>query len=653
MELTNLHIAWLVKGMIYSPLISMALVLFLKSRRLSAAISIVTSAISFALAICIFSTIWNKEIIEIRSVWIAIGSVSIDFGFWLDNTTSIMMLLITGITFLVQIYSVDYLANEGQINRYWAHISLFLFAMLGLVVANNLLMLYVFWELVGFSSYLLIGFWYKREKAAIANKKAFIINRIGDLMLLIGIFMLFIQWKTFDLNQLLTFDAGNNAWQTTMGIFLIGGALAKSAQFPFHTWLPSAMEGPTSVSALIHAATMVAAGVYLLVRLSPIFTPVVLLILAIIGAFTAIMAASFALAQMDIKRVLAYSTISQLGLMVMAVGLGSSASALFHLSTHAFFKCLLFLSVGAIIHGLYSLKDKGLDEQDMRNMGGLKLKIPIVFWVYLIAATSLIGLPLFSGFLSKEAILIEAFLWAESRTVWHFIIPITALITTWLTAFYIIRQFALVFLGEAKHPNNTVHDASKYMKWPMIILAFFCFFIFFGFNPFNANSTWIMNGLLTVQEGGIWAIWVPVASLILVPILFIICKAMYVNKSFVLISVDSRFYQFFANAGYFDELYEHTFAKLISILSKISATIDKHIIDVLVDFTASFGLFLAKIFDWLDRKIIDGTVYFVVARVRGIGDFARKFQDGFVQHYIGWAVTGIALLYIFNHFFGL
>lgn len=653
MEWSNPHIVWIVKGMLYTPLLAMAMVLFLKSKRLSAILSIGASALTFALATVLFFYVWNKDIIEIRSVWFAVGSISIDFGFWLDNVSAVMLMLVTGITLLVQIYSVDYLKSEGQINRYWAHISLFLFSMLGLVLANNLLMLYVFWELVGFSSYLLIGFWFKKDAAASANKKAFVINRIGDLMLLIGVFMLFIQWKTIDLNQVLFIEAGSTTWQTIMGICLIGGALAKSAQFPFHTWLPAAMEGPTSVSALIHAATMVAAGVYLLVRLSPVFTPVVMLILAIIGVFTAIMAASFAVAQMDIKRVLAYSTISQLGLMVMAVGIGASSNALFHLTTHAFFKCLLFLCVGAVIHSLHHLKEKNLDEQDMRNMGGLKSKMPVVYWVYVLAAASLIGLPLFSGFLSKDAIFIEAFLWAESKSAWHFILPVLAIITSWLTAFYIIRQFILVFLGDERHPNSTTNDAGTFMKWPMLILAFFCFFIFFGFNPFNANATWLMEGMLTVQEGGIWAIWVPMASLIFVPIIFISCKAIYLNKSLTLISNQSKFFQFFANAGYLDAFYAQSFVKFTVFTANLLAYFDKYVIDTIVNFTATIGLFFADVFDWLDRKIIDGLVHFVANRARDIGDFARKFQDGFVQHYIGWAVAGIALLYIFNHFFGL
>jgi len=384
-----------------------------------------------------------------------------------------MLLLVNLISLPVHLYSVAYMGHDDGFKRYFTYLSFFCFSMLALVVADNLVTLYIFWELVGFSSYLLIGFWFTRDKAATANKKAFIMNRVGDIGLLVAITIIFTRYHTFDLERL--FGSGNLVsysniqsglwtinyhalpmsfgslwisgtytplpaiWQyiAFAGIFL--AVAAKSAQFPLHTWLPDAMEGPTSISALIHAATMVAAGVFLLARVYPLFSPVELTILAIVGCFTAFMAATIALAQNDLKRILAYSTISQLGYMVMAMGVGAYSSSLFHLVTHAFFKCLLFLVAGVVIHQVAHIRDDNqlaIDPQNIQFMGGLRKKLPFTFIMAIIGGVALAGLPLTSGFLSKDEILAQTFQWSDGKNPAFKLVPIFAVLTTLLTAFY-------------------------------------------------------------------------------------------------------------------------------------------------------------------------------------------------------------------------
>ncbi|MGI4729537.1 MAG: NADH-quinone oxidoreductase subunit 5 family protein [Janthinobacterium lividum] len=331
--------------------------------RLAGFVSAFCIFLSLICAGILFSKVWNQPVIHVQTLWFQVGAFKIYAGLLLNNLSVLMLLLVTVIALAVHIYSLAYIQHDPRFRRYFRYLSFFCFAMLALVVVDNLLLMYAFWELVGFASYLLIGFWFTREKAVQASKKAFVMNRIGDLGFLIGIMILFAHFHTFDLIQLFGQPNFNSAalsgtWLTIAGICFFLGATAKSAQFPLHTWLPDAMEGPTAVSALIHAATMVAAGVFLLARVSPVFTDDVKTLIAIIGTFTAFMAATIALTQNDLKKILAYSTISQLGFMVAAMGVGAYASSLFHLITHAFFKCLLFLSAGVVIHEMQHLKTK-------------------------------------------------------------------------------------------------------------------------------------------------------------------------------------------------------------------------------------------------------------------------------------------------------
>ncbi|NMB80949.1 MAG: NADH-quinone oxidoreductase subunit L, partial [Ignavibacteria bacterium] len=335
--------------------------------------------------------------------WITLGAapltgvLNIELGIKLDNVTVIMLFVVNLISMLVHIFSIEYMHGDQRYTRYFANLGLFTFSMLGIVLTHNLLMMYIFWELVGLSSYLLIGHWYEKKSAADAAKKAFIVNRIGDIGMFIGILILFTHYKTFTFDTIFSqISQGNipfnsEAWLTAAGILVFMGAVGKSAQFPLHVWLPDAMEGPTPVSALIHAATMVAAGVYLVTRIFVMLTADAMLVIAVVGAFTSLVAATIALTQNDIKKVLAYSTVSQLGYMIMSLGVGAYVFAFFHLVTHAFFKACLFLGSGSVIHAMHH-------EQDIRNMGGLRKKLPLTYATFLISTIAISGIPLTSGF---------------------------------------------------------------------------------------------------------------------------------------------------------------------------------------------------------------------------------------------------------------
>ena len=375
--------------------------------RISTAIVGIATVISCFL----FMRIWPDRVENYGFTWIDLPGLDLAFSlsFWLNNIAVLLLCIVTFVSFLVHLYSLEYMKGEKGFARYYSFLGLFTLSMVGIVLADSLLTIFIFWELVGFSSYLLIGFWYNKESAAKASLKAFLVNRIGDAGFLIALMIIWSKAGTFNLIELKTILSISqpDVWWTIAGFGVLSGVIGKSAQFPLQIWLPDAMEGPTPVSALIHAATMVAAGIYLLARIYVLFDPVVLDVIAVIGALTAFMGAVAALTQTDIKRVLAFSTISQLGYMVLGMGVGAYGAALFHLTTHAFFKACLFLSAGAIIHALHEAQKDGnhFDAQDMRFMGGLRKKMPITFAAFSISALALAGVPFFSGFLSKDAIL--------------------------------------------------------------------------------------------------------------------------------------------------------------------------------------------------------------------------------------------------------
>ncbi|WP_308636684.1 NADH-quinone oxidoreductase subunit L [Paenibacillus silvisoli] len=427
--------------------------------------------------------------------WLHFGSVTMNAGFEVTNLTAIMLVVVTSVSFLVNVYSAGYMKNDERISVFYSYVALFSFSMLGLVLADNMLTLYIFWELVGVCSFLLVGFWYSKPEAKAAAKKAFIVTRIGDAGLLLGILLLY--WYMPD--HALDFVGISNAFDGNTGVIAAGvttwiavlifiGAVGKSGQFPLHVWLPDAMEGPTPISALIHAATMVAAGVYLVARTFDIFqaSQTAMDIVAYVGGFTAIFAATIGVAQNDIKRILAYSTVSQLGYMMMALGLNSLTGGIFHLFTHAFFKALLFLGAGSVIHAVHT--------QNIHEMGGLSSKMRITTWTFGIGALALSGIPPFSGFWSKDMILHTAL---QEKPV-LFVVGVAA---AFFTAFYMSRLFFLVFMGKPK--GDHAHESPPSMTIPLIVLAVLAIVAGFIQTPWNDTlGTWLTDGAEKSHGGG-------------------------------------------------------------------------------------------------------------------------------------------------------
>jgi NADH-quinone oxidoreductase subunit L len=402
--------------------------------------------------------------------WVVSGSFQTVIGYQIDPLSILMALVVSGVSFFIHIYSVGYMHDDPGYIRYFAYLNLFVFMMLNLVLANNFLLMFVGWEGVGLCSYLLIGFWFEKDSASNAGKKAFVVNRVGDFGFILGIFLLFIHFGTLDFTDIFGSLQKNphlldTATVTTITILLFIGACGKSAQIPLYVWLPDAMEGPTPVSSLIHAATMVTAGVYMVARCNVLYSlaPIAMAIVAIVGVATAIYTASIGFCQNDIKKVLAYSTISQLGYMFLGVGVGAFSAGIFHLMTHAFFKGLLFLAAGSVMHALSG-------ELDMRKMGALRKKIPITFWTFFIATLAIAGIPGLSGFFSKDEILWQAF----SSSHGHFFLWLVAAIAAGMTAFYMFRALFMTFFGQSRveeHAAHHLHESPKIMTIPLMILA--------------------------------------------------------------------------------------------------------------------------------------------------------------------------------------
>ena len=515
------------------PLLSFVVLIFFNRRlpRMGDFVGVGMLGAAFAISVYIFWTVivqhydpayriaWNFTWLDLGNVP-GVGPLQVKMGIVIDNLTAIMLTMVTLISLLVHLYSTGYMAGDKNYGRFFAYLGIFTFSMLGIVLSDNLFSIYIFWELVGLSSYLLIGFYFEKDSAADAQKKAFLTNRVGDIGMWLGILILYSQFHTFGYQEIFqNIAAGkfnlSNGWLTAAGILLFFGCVGKSAQFPLHIWLPDAMEGPTPVSALIHAATMVAAGVYFVGRIFVILTPDALHYIAFIGAATAFMSATIAITQHDIKRVLAYSTVSQLGYMVMGLGVGAYSAALFHLLTHAFFKACLFLGSGAIIHAMHH-------EQDMRWMGGLRKNMPWTFATFSIATLALAGLPLTSGFMSKDAILAASLGFAnvEGGGVFY-LIPVLGFASALMTAFYMGRQVWLVFFGESRthlkpaeeHHDEHGHDAHGHddhghddhgahhgvhevgwvMRAPLVVLATLSLFIVFSPDPLDGAKGWFMH----------------------------------------------------------------------------------------------------------------------------------------------------------------
>jgi NADH-quinone oxidoreductase subunit L len=667
-----------------------------KQSKVSAWVSTVAILLSLVLSIDVFAQVWPQQnaSIHLQYLWFTIGHTQIVAGVWLNNLSVLMLLLVSIIALPVHIYSMAYMKGDERYTRYFAYLSFFCFAMLGLVIVDNLIVVYLFWELVGFASYLLIGFWFIRDKAVQANKKAFIMNRIGDVGLMVAIGIIFSMFHTFDLDLL--FGSGNlvghanlhnGLWSTAAhfatsaqgvpqlisaatqlpaylyyiacaGIIL--AVAAKSAQFPLHTWLPDAMEGPTSVSALIHAATMVAAGIFLLGRVYPFFTPDVLTIIAIIGCFTAFMAATIALTQNDLKRILAYSTISQLGFMVMGMGVGAYSSSLFHLATHAFFKCLLFLSAGVIIHEMSHLKHKhhlDIDPQSILHMGGLRKLMPVTFITCCVAALALIGFPLTSGYLSKDGILIQAFEWSHGKSWAYSIIPIGAMLTSLLTTFYIARLIFKVFFGELrlKHIDASIepeaHEGDWHLSLPMVLLALCSLFPLFSFNPFEFKGSWLMQGFPAIADmESNYHILVPIIINAVGLLVIYLAYAVYAKQSVHWFKQKGLLFNISFNQWYIDSFYNGVIVKLVLIIGKVLYWFDQHIIDGFVNLLGKIGIALSKISAWFDRYIIDGLLHLITDVVKQAGNFIRGFQTGKVQNYLFTMLFIILVVYVLKTF---
>ena len=440
---------------------------------------------AWLLSLFVFYDIWQNDhpLEQHLFRWIPAGDFTVDVNLFADQLTAVMLLVVTTVGFLVHVYSVGYMHGDGGYYRFFSYLPLFVFSMLMLVLADNFLLMFVFWEAVGLCSYFLIGFWYKRRSAANAAKKAFIVNRIGDLGFGLGIMLTFWTFGSlaFHGEQGVFARAGevSGGTMTAIALLLFLGACGKSAQFPLHVWLPDAMEGPTPVSALIHAATMVTAGVYMIARAFAFFeaSETAMVVVALIGAFTALMAASIGVVQNDIKRVIAYSTLSQLGYMVFALGTGAWVAAIFHLMTHAFFKGLLFLGAGSVIHGMH-------EEQDIRNMGGLRKFMPITFWTFLIASFANAGVIPFAGFWSKDEIIVGG--WISDHQPIGQIVAVVGLAAAFLTALYMFRLVFLTFFTAPRFDTATVHphESPRSMATPLVLLAIPALLIgFVGFPP--------------------------------------------------------------------------------------------------------------------------------------------------------------------------
>jgi NADH-quinone oxidoreductase subunit L len=554
--------------------------------------------------------------------WINAGTLHVNFSFVLDQLSLVMLLVVTGVGFLIHIYSVGYMAHEEGYWRFFSYMNLFMFFMTVLVLAGNALVMFVGWEGVGLASYLLIGFYFQRDSAADAGKKAFIVNRIGDFGFLIGMFLLLANFGTLTFSEIAAKLTTSPAWTggilTVICLCLLLGATGKSAQLPLYIWLPDAMEGPTPVSALIHAATMVTAGVYMIARTHALFdrSPFALTVVAIVGAATALFAATIGLVQNDIKRVLAYSTISQLGYMFLGCGVAAYSAAIFHLMTHAFFKALLFLAAGSVIHALGG-------EQDLRKMGGLRKKLPITFWTMTAAVFAIAGFFPFAGFFSKDAILYAAFLQGTSGKVLWFVGLLTAL----LTAFYMFRLWYLTFLGESRSGDAHAHESPWSMLGTLVVLALLS--VGGGWIGIERFAAWLApsTGARAVEAGN-----QQLEVLLSILAVAVALLGWYVADRFYrrrpespgqLAAALPAGYQLLAHKYFVDEIYTWTIVKPLLALSR---------------------LFL----EWVvDMAVLGGLAWLLARVARLAGAILQRWQSGNLRSYAAWLAFGAAALLIF------
>jgi NADH-quinone oxidoreductase subunit L len=599
------------------PLLSF-LILLLFGKRLKEASAYV--GILFTLASLVFSLLvlferFSQPSFKTSTDWLTIGDIQLTAGFEVNQLNALMLVIVSLVSFLVHTYSKGYMHGDKRIPVFYAYLGLFTFAMLGLVISPNLLQTYIFWELVGAGSFLLIGFYFNKEEAKAAAKKAFIMTRIGDVGLFIGMILLFWETKSFeysDIFQAVEEGAISPTMITLTAILIFIGAVGKSGQFPLHTWLPDAMEGPTPVSALIHAATMVAAGVYLVASMFPLFaaSDTALLTIAVIGAFTAIFAASIGLVQTDIKRVLAYSTVSQLGYMMLALGSAGYVAGVFHLMTHAFFKALLFLAAGSVIHAVHT--------QNIEEMGGLWKKLTFTGPLFLIGTLAISGVPLFSGFFSKDEILVAA--WEGG----HPVLFLLALIAAFMTAFYMFRLFFMVFTGESRTAMKNVHESPTNMTFPMIVLGVLAVISGYVNTPWFGSflGDWLVDGNEALGHGHIEGpIWIMIAATVVSLLGIFLAYLIYYKRSLArnwLSGTGDTLHTILYNKYYVDEFYQYT----------------------VVAVTKSISYFLR----FIDVFLVGGIVKAVAGIVQALGATGSQLQNGQTQTYGAVAFIGLALL---------
>ncbi|HEX4038196.1 MAG TPA: NADH-quinone oxidoreductase subunit L [Acidobacteriaceae bacterium] len=695
--------AWIVPGLWLIPALPMfaaglSALLPRRQKVLSATLAISSMSLSLVLALTAFAhTLASpaREIFNFR--WMQFGTEWVQLGWLLDPLAAVMLVMVTFVGLLIFIYSLGYMAHDDNFTRFFCFLSLFAGAMLGVVIANSLLLLFMCWEVVGLTSYLLIGFWFHRPAAAAAGKKAFITTRVGDLGLLIGMVWLYAQSGT-----LLFYNSGLGCLEktavtnlgahvtvlgmgvsTAIGLLIFCGAVGKSGQVPLHVWLPDAMEGPTPVSALIHAATMVAAGVYLIARVYPLMSGHALEVVAWVGAITALFAAFIAVAQNDIKRILAYSTVSQLGYMMLGLGVGGVAVGMFHLITHAFFKALLFLGAGSVIHGC-------TEEQDIRNMGGLRRFMPVTFLTYAAGMLALCGFPLFAGFWSKDAILGSAHGWGISRGPFYL-----GAIGALLTAFYMTRQVYYVFFGQrrtpivAPAPGPTadhafsaeqiepvvsagrgevcaVHDAHEspgVMTWPLIGLAIFATFLGFVGTPAWPWFQSFLSGqsarfdMAHFSEPGLLPLMVTSSLIVFAGLL--LGWWFYGRKPIVraadpdaLERLTPGIFHALANRLYVDEFYSVTVIALTRFCSAFSAWLDRWVFGGAVTLIAWTVSGLSWLDAGIDKFVVNGGFDQGCREVARGGRWFSHFENGRVQRYlsvIAAALVVLAILLLWGH----
>ncbi len=600
-----------------------------------------------------------------------LSQFSADWGMLLDPLSSVMILVVTGVGFLIHLYSVGYMAHEGGYYRFFGYLNLFMFSMLTLVLGNNLLLLFVGWEGVGLCSYLLIGFFFLKKSASDAGKKAFVVNRVGDAGFLLGIFLASTVLGTIrftdhglegvskfagmiDVLRSGAFHSGE-AVLTAMAILFFIGATGKSAQIPLYTWLPDAMEGPTPVSALIHAATMVTAGVYMVTRMNALYqlAPDAMLTVAVIGGLTAFYAATMGLVQNDIKRVLAYSTISQLGYMFLALGVGAFTAGIFHLMTHAFFKALLFLGSGSVIHALSG-------EQDMQKMGALWSKIPTTARTFLVASLAIAGIPPLAGFFSKDEILWRTFTREESSI--YKVLYVVALVTAGMTAFYIFRLVFLTFFGKSRVEHDVehhIHESTHWMCLPLRILAVLSIVGgMIGISHFSLFEFWLEPVVAPVHAaaGAAEVGWtMGEAGMMLISVFVAVggiwlAYYIYLEREGLADQLAARWkglYELVFHKYYMDEVYDSLFVNRTVDLATALGDFDRGVVDGLgVDGSASATRMTSRLSMWWDRWIVDGLVNLSGTIVRFASYPVRVLQTGLVQSYALVILFGILLLLV-------